>query len=78
LVVWDICEFLAVELRDYELWCVSDEARPSCLLTAWPRDNGLMSRKANTLSLSKSLKEGMSPIDVNWACLRVEGGDITY
>lgn len=31
-------------------------------LTAWPRLKGWMSRKAKTFSLSKSLKDGMSPI----------------
>lgn len=31
-------------------------------LTAWPRLKGWISRKAKTFSLSKSLKEGMSPI----------------
>lgn len=31
-------------------------------LTAWPRLRGWMSRKAKTLSLSKSLKDGMSPV----------------
>jgi len=30
--------------------------------TAWPRLRGLMSRNARTLSDSKSLKEGMSPL----------------
>ena len=31
-------------------------------LTAWPRLRGWISRNAKTFSLSKSLKEGMSPI----------------
>jgi hypothetical protein len=30
--------------------------------TAWPLERGLMSRNARTLSDSKSLKEGMSPV----------------
>lgn len=35
--------------------------------TAWPRDRGLMSRNAKTLSDSNSLKEGISPIRrVRW------------
>jgi len=29
---------------------------------AWPRLRGLMSRKASVLSLSKSLKQGISPL----------------
>jgi hypothetical protein len=33
--------------------------------TAWPRESGLISRNARTLSDSKSLREGMSPVLVS-------------
>ena len=33
-------------------------------LTAWPFDRGWMSRNASNLSLSASLKEGMSPLTI--------------
>lgn len=51
-------------------------------LTAWPRLSGWMSRKAKTLSLSKSLKDGMSPVDergvsraIEWRDGRTNGRD---
>lgn len=37
------------------------KGREAVELTAWPRLSGWISRKAKTFSLSKSLKEGMSP-----------------
>lgn len=39
--------------------------------TAWPRLRGWMSRNAKTLSLSKSLKEGISPAQMSVARLRM-------
>lgn len=56
--------FLAVErISVRESSGMSVRVRPWCLgiTRAWPLLRGWMSRKAKTLSDSKSLKEGMSP-----------------
>jgi len=42
-------------------------------LTAWPRLSGWMSRKAKTFSLSKILKEGISPAAIRRLVLAGEG-----
>jgi len=41
--------------------CEREQYVNNIILTAWPRDNGWMSKNARTLSDSKSLKDGMSP-----------------
>lgn len=43
-------------------WDKSMDVRLQHKLTAWPLLRGPMSRKASVLSLSKSLKQGISPI----------------
>jgi hypothetical protein len=67
VVVGDVCELLAVELGDDKLTEQPGQYE-SCptgvgpVLTAWPLLKGLMSRKANVFSLSKSFMEGISPV----------------
>lgn len=53
------------------------------LRTACPELRGLMSRKASVFSLSKSFKDGISPVStrsvssLHYASVRVEGDDHT-
>jgi hypothetical protein len=70
VLVWHVGQFGRMELWDNELAFslhqillksqspISDVRR---ILTAWPMLRGLMSRNARVLSLSKSLRQGISP-----------------
>lgn len=69
-VIGDVRELLAVVLGNDELIAalsvhavrVSRDAEDhGCEHAAWPLLNGLMSKKANVFSLSKSFIEGISP-----------------
>lgn len=69
-VIGNVRELLAVVLGNDELIAAlsvhavrvsSDAEDHGCEHAAWPLLNGLMSRKANVFSLSKSFIEGISP-----------------
>ena len=72
LVVWNIEQLLAMVLGDNQLCAKQPISHPfpsnhlpmvlgNWKRTAWPRERGLISKNASTLSDSKSLKEGISP-----------------
>ena len=81
VLVRDVRQLCAVELRDHELCAGAvlvsmapdvvggNKGGGGCVvradeLTAWPLLRGPMSRKARVLSLSNSLKEGISPAEI--------------
>ena len=73
MVIGNIRQLWAVEFRNDELQGCSRSAIADLgeslirlgILTACPKLSGLMSRKAKVFSLSKSLKQGISPSRVS-------------